>query len=115
MCTTTIDRGAQRLRALKQANEVRAARSALKQAIAAGERSAAEIILNPPAEAKGWPIRELIQSQRGWGRPRVLRLLFRGQVPELKPVGKLTDRQRRVLAGLLGHQGTAAGEGERHA
>ena len=38
----------QRLRALERANEIRLARAVLKRRIAAGEVSAAEVILNPP-------------------------------------------------------------------
>jgi len=79
---------------------MRRARAALKRRIAAGELSAAEVILTPPLEATSWPLGELLVSQRAWGR--ALR-----QVPaiqphsEQKPLGELTERQRRLLAPQL--------------
>jgi hypothetical protein len=91
----------QRLRALERANEIRLARAGLKRRIAIGETSAAEVILSCPAEAISWPVGELLLSQRRWGSTRCRKFLFRNQVVETKPIGALTDRQRRVLASAL--------------
>lgn len=91
----------QRLRALERANEIRLARAALKRSIGTGEVSAAEVILDCPDAAASWPIGDLLMSQRRWGSTRCRKFLSRSQVPETKPVGKLTERQRRVLAGQL--------------
>ncbi|MDQ6836084.1 MAG: hypothetical protein M3016_07835 [Actinomycetota bacterium] len=41
---------------------------------------------------------ELLMSQRRWGSTRCRKFLSRNQIVETKPVGKLTDRQRRLLA-----------------
>lgn len=92
------DSDPQRLRALERANEIRLARAGLKRRIATGEVSAAEVILACPQEAASWSVAELLMSQRRWGSTRCRKFLFRNQITETKPIGELTDRQRRVLA-----------------
>ena len=99
--TATMTPAPQRLRALERANAVRLARAELKRRIAEGEASAAEIILDPPAEALSWAIGELLMSQRRWGSTRCRKFLSRSHIIETKPVGTLTDRQRRMLASSL--------------
>jgi hypothetical protein len=91
----------QRLRALERANQIRLARAALKRNIALGEVSAAEVILKCPDAASSWPIGDLLMSQRRWGSTRCRKFLSRNQIVETKPVGTLTDRQRRLLATSL--------------
>ncbi len=93
--------GPQRLRALERANEIRLARAALKRRIALGQVSAAEVLLGCPEEAGSWPIGELLVSQRRWGATRCRRFLSHNQIVETKPIGKLTERQRRILAASL--------------
>ena len=96
-----MTRQPQRLRALERANEIRLARAELKRRIAEGEISAAEVILEPPSAAVSWEIGELLMSQRRWGSSRCRKFLLRNQISETKPVGALTDRQRRLLADQL--------------
>ena len=91
----------QRLRALERANQIRLARAALKRSIALGQVSAAEVILQCPDAASSWPIGELLMSQRRWGSTRCRKFLSRSHIIETKPVGTLTDRQRRMLASSL--------------
>jgi hypothetical protein len=91
----------QRLRALERANEIRLARAALKRTIAIGEVSAAEVILECPDAARSWPIGDLLMSQRRWGATSCHKFLTRNNIGETKPVGTLTQRQRRMLAGSL--------------
>jgi hypothetical protein len=90
--------GPQRLRALERANAVRLARAELKRRIAEGDTSAAEVILEPPAEALSWAIGELLTSQRRWGSTRCRKFLAQHHITETKTLGALTDRQRRLLA-----------------
>ena len=99
--TATTISEPQRLRALERANEIRLARAELKRRIAYGSVSAAEVILEPPTEASSWAIGDLLLSQRRWGNTRCRKFLMRNQISETKPVGALTDRQRRVLADQL--------------
>jgi hypothetical protein len=96
----------QRLRALERANEVRLARAELKRRIADGEVSAAEIILGCPREASRWTVAELLVSQRRWGITRCRKFLERNHISEIKPIGELTERQRRMLAGQLQDPGS---------
>ncbi|MGI9184591.1 MAG: hypothetical protein ACR2GZ_06435 [Solirubrobacteraceae bacterium] len=99
--TATRSPNPQRLRALERANEVRLARASLKRSIALGHLSAAEVLLTCPREAASWPIGELLMSQRRWGTTRCRKFLARNQIVETKPIGTLTDRQRRILAAAL--------------
>jgi hypothetical protein len=96
--TATIPAEQSRMRALAQANEVRRARAELKRQVADGQLSAAELILQPPPAARAWPLVKLLLSQPQWGHARCSEFLSRNHVGELKAIGALTERQRRVLA-----------------
>ena len=100
--TATMAQEPQRLRALEQANAVRLARAELKRRIAEGEVSVAEVILGCPEEARRWTLGDLLVSQRRWGTTRCRKFLERNSISEIKPIGALTERQRRMLAGQLG-------------
>ena len=96
-----VDAGPQHLKALERANQVRLARAALKRKVAAGERSAAEVIMASPWEAESMSISELLMSQRRWGRTRCRRVLLSMGLPENKQIGTMTERQRTALAAML--------------
>jgi len=98
----------QHLSALARANEIRLARATLKRAIARGERTVADVLLECPAEIERMEIGELISCQRRWGAQRTRRLLSRVPVVETKLVGTLTVRQRRAIADALGGAGREA-------
>jgi hypothetical protein len=87
--------------ALEHANHVRTARAALKRRVNAGGLSAADVILTCPWQVRTMSLGELLTSQRSWGRTRSSRLLVSLQLPEDKPVGTLTERQRLALAAVL--------------
>jgi hypothetical protein len=91
----------QRLRALEHANQVRLARAELKRRISDGEVSAAEVILDCPEAAQRWTVSELLMAQRRWGATRCRKFLERNDISEIKAIGALTDRQRRLLAAQL--------------
>lgn len=91
----------QHLRALERANRVRLARAALKKQVAAGERTASEVILASPWEAESMQISELLMSQRRWGRTRCRRILLSLGLPENKQIGTMTERQRAAMAAML--------------
>jgi hypothetical protein len=97
----TVDAGPQHLKALERANRVRLARAALKRQVAAGERTAAEVIIASPWEAESMSISELLMSQRRWGRTRCRRVLLSMGLPENKQIGTMTERQRTALAAML--------------
>jgi hypothetical protein len=94
----------QPMRALELANRVRSVRSELKTRIAAGELSAAEMILSCPPELSSLSIGELLSSQRGWGEVRCRALLAQVALREDKSIGSLTDRQRQAVVSQLARQ-----------
>jgi len=99
--TATVTAAPQHLRALEHANRVRLARAELKRQVAAQEVLVADVILSRPWSVESMPISDLLMSQRRWGRARCRRLLLSLSVPENKPIGALTDRQRCGLADVL--------------
>jgi hypothetical protein len=105
----------QHLRALEYANRVRLARARMKRKIAAGELSAADVVLTCPWQAHSMSVSDLLMSQKRWGRTRCRRLLVSLGVPENKQIGTLTERQRLALAAVLTAKCATAAErpGER--
>jgi hypothetical protein len=97
-----LQAGPQHLQALQRANAVRLARAELKRKVADGGVSAAEVILSSPWEAESMTVSDLLTSQRRWGSTRCRKFLQYVTIPENKPIGTLTDRQRHALAQLLG-------------
>ena len=98
---TLAPAGAQPMRALERANEVRLARAELKRKVANGEVAAAEVILGCPWETDTMKVSELLVSQHGWGAERVRRILAQMPMSEAKRLGSMTDRQRHALAAML--------------
>lgn len=98
---TEIPTAPQRLRALEHANAIRLARAELKRRVAEGQVSAAEVILECPDAAERWTVAELLLAQRRWGSTRCRKFLDRNGVSEIKLIGALTPRQRRILAEQL--------------
>jgi hypothetical protein len=102
----------QHLRALEYANRVRLARARMKRKVAAGELSAADVVLSCPWQAHSMSVSDLLMSQKRWGRTRCRRLLVSLGVPENKQIGTLTERQRLALAAVLTAKGTASAREE---
>jgi len=92
---------AQRTEALARANRARIARAEVKRRIADGAVSAAEVILFHPREIESMPVGDVLTSQRHWGGVRCRRLLLATGLEESKPIGSMTERQRRALAARL--------------
>jgi hypothetical protein len=99
--TTPCAARSQPAQALRLANRVRRARSELKDRVADGQLSAAEVILTCPSELASMPIAQLLATQRGWGEDRSRAFLAQVAVREGKSIGSLTERQRRAVASLL--------------
>ena len=91
----------QHLVALKKANRVRLARAELKRKVSAGEITAASVLHDPPAEAETMTVFDLLTAQHRWGDHRARGILRVAQVPETKPVGRMTLRQRFHVATLI--------------
>lgn len=91
----------QHMQALAHANEVRLARAALKRSVASGQVEAAEIVRDCPWQVESMTVGELLRSQRRWGRTRARKFLFSLALNENRELGRLTARQRLVLAQAL--------------
>ena len=91
----------QHMQALEHANRIRLARASLKRAVAAGLVDAAEIVKDPPTEVESMSVGELLRSQRRWGRTRARKFLFSLALNENRELGRLTERQRTLLASEL--------------
>lgn len=90
----------QHLKALDRANECRRRRAALKRQVLASEVLLSEILteVTLPTWLEGEPIGRMLRWVPTWGPKRVRSLLAEHRINELREVGKLTYRQRRVLA-----------------
>ena len=88
----------QHMQALAHANRVRLARAALKRSVASGDADAAAIVRDCPWEVSTMAVGELLRSQRRWGRTRARKLLFSLALNENRVIGRLTERQRGLLA-----------------
>ncbi len=88
----------QHMRALEEANRVRLARAALKRDISNGKLEAAEVASRCPWEVTTMTVGELLRSQRRWGRARTRKFLLGLALNENRELGRLTERQRIVLA-----------------
>ena len=91
----------QHMQALAHANRVRLARASLKRGILANQIDVTEIVRECPWEVETMTIGELLRSQRRWGRTRVRKFLSSLALNENRELGRLTDRQRNVLAAEL--------------
>lgn len=96
-----LERAHQQLEALDRAHQVRGARAQLKRRIESGDMAVPQVLVACPSHAASMSISDLLMSQRWWGRTRSRRLLLSIGVPERKPVGQLTERQRTEMAALL--------------
>ena len=98
-----VDRAA---RARLNANYVRTARAALKRELAHSPSRtsydrAAEVIAEPPAWARTWPVGQMLAAVRGLGRVRVARALEVSGAEPTTQLGSLSDAQREALVAWL--------------
>src|SRR5206468_5403723 len=94
--TATMDAAPQHLKALEQANRVRLARAELKRQVAAGETTAAEVVLDCRWESSSMELSDLLMSQRRWGRARCRRLLLSVGLAAEQALRPLTPGPRRA-------------------
>jgi hypothetical protein len=95
---STVVHAPQHMQALAHANRVRLARASLKRAILANQIDVTDVVRNCPWEVETMTVGELLRSQRRWGRTRVRKFLSSLALNENRELGRLTDRQRNVLA-----------------
>src|SRR3954454_16672123 len=98
---STVVSAPQHMQALAHANRVRLARASIKRAIDTNQMEVTEVVRNCPWEVETMTIGELLRSQRRWGRTRVRKFLSSLALNENRELGRLTERQRPVLAAEL--------------
>jgi hypothetical protein len=98
---STVVSAPQHMEALAHANRVRLARASLKRAIVAGQADVVQVVRSCPWEVETMTVGELLRSQRRWGRARARKFLSSLTLNENREMGRLTERQRSVLAGEL--------------
>lgn len=91
----------QHMQALAEANRVRLARAQLKREVGAGDVETAEVVRECPWQAETMTVGELLRSQRRWGRTRSRKFLAALTLSENRELGRLTSRQRHMLASEL--------------
>src|SRR3954469_12818720 len=99
---STVVPAPQHMQALAHANRVRLARASLKRAVLVNKIDVTDVVRNCPWEVETMTIGELLRSQRRWGRTRVRKFLSSLALDENRELGRLTERQRNVLAAELG-------------
>jgi hypothetical protein len=99
--STVIHAPPQHMQALAHANRVRLARASLKRSVLAGQLDVIQVIRNCPWEVETMTVGELLRSQRRWGRTRARKFLTSLALNENRELGRLTERQRNVLASEL--------------
>jgi hypothetical protein len=97
----TVVAAPQHMEALAHANRVRLARASLKRAILAGQADVVQVVRACPWEVRTMTVGELLRSQRRWGRARARKFLSSLALNENRELGRLTERQRGVLASEL--------------
>ena len=98
---STVVSAPQYMQALAHANRVRLARASLKRAIGSNQMDVTEVVRGCPWEVETMTIGELLRSQRRWGRTRVRKFLSSLALNDNRELGRLTERQRTVLAAEL--------------
>ena len=88
----------QHMHALAHANRIRLARAAIKRDVRAGASSAANVVRDCPYEVETMTVSELLRSQQRWGRTRARKFLASLALNENRQLGRLTERQRQMLA-----------------
>ena len=99
--STVAPAAPQHMQALAHANRVRLARASLKRAVLAESLDVAEVIRACPWQVETMAVGELLRSQRRWGRARVGKFLASLALNENRELGRLTERQRNVVASQL--------------
>jgi hypothetical protein len=106
------------MEALARANAVRTGRARLRREVATGRRAVADVIIDPPAEARTASVGDVLGWQHRWGRARVNRFLaeLRARrvafVAESRPLKALTPRERhQLVAELRGERTDRAWDG----
>jgi len=91
----------ERMRALRQANQIRSGRAQLKKELASGRVRIEELLAQPPEFARTAKVYDLLVALPKIGPVRAARSLGHCRIAPSKTVGGLSERQRDELIGLF--------------
>ena len=91
----------QRKRALKQANEVRTRRAALKRELKAGRVKIQDLLLNPPPYLLTAKVIDMLLAVPKVGRVKANKVLKHCRVSPSKTFGGLSERQRKEIVAYM--------------
>lgn len=92
---------AQRMGALKNANEIRTKRATLKRDLKAGRASIHDLLLEPPDFIHSMKIFDLMFACPKYGRVKVNKCLQLCRISPSKTIGGMSPRQRTELCSML--------------
>jgi hypothetical protein len=92
---------AQRMDALKRANEIRTRRAGLKRDLKAGRANIQSLLLDPPEYLQTAKVFDLLLAVPKYGRVKVNRILTQCRISPSKTIGGLSERQRNELVSYL--------------
>jgi S13-like protein len=92
---------AQRMEALRRANDIRTRRARLKRDLKAGRESIHGLLLDPPEYLETAKVFDLLLAVPKYGRVKVNRILTQCRISPSKTVGGLSERQRNELVSFL--------------
>ncbi|MEO8091354.1 MAG: integration host factor, actinobacterial type [bacterium] len=93
--------GAQRMRALGKANEIRSARAQLKRDLKAGKTKIEKLLLDPPEYVLSAKVFDMILAVPKYGRVKANKILTQCRISPSKTIGGLSERQRTELVHML--------------
>ena len=92
---------AQRLDALRRANDIRTRRARLKRELKAGRVQIQGILLDPPDYVQTAKVFDLLLAVPKYGRVKANRILTQCRISPSKTIGGLSERQRAELVSHL--------------
>jgi hypothetical protein len=92
---------AQRLDALKRANDIRTRRARLKRDLKAGRVQIQALLLDPPEYVLTAKVFDLLLAVPKYGRVKANRILTQCRISPSKTIGGLSERQRSELVSHL--------------
>jgi len=92
---------AQRMDALKRANDVRTKRAQLKRDLKAGKVKVEQLLLDPPEWVESAKAFDMLLAVPKYGRVKANKVLAQCRISPSKTIGGLSERQRAELVELL--------------
>jgi S13-like protein len=92
---------AQRMDALKRANDIRSQRAKLKKDLKSGRANIHALLLDPPEYVMTAKVSDMLLAVPKYGRVKTHRVLTQCRISPSKTIGGLSERQRAELVSQL--------------